>query len=354
MLGWILNNFAVFLTIIVILVAIIVILVIFLRKKPTVTKVNEKKEPEPEKKEETPPPAEEKEEKPEQPEKITEMSEEEENDERKKKVDYESIDKKISEIDEQKKSQKKKLFQKRKREVTRVFEPKKQEVVQQEEVSEINEEEFLKSRQFVKSGKKISKLVSLPTEHNPEEVQEATEQAEVKPEEVVASPEESKPAEKPSRIRKREGYFDRSKRLRNSIEKNSFDDMFVSHISGDYLSIESDRHLTESKYSENLYKRTSDMLANSSAKVLISGEKEQEHVTTDLQALPSTSIKSDKDYMRDWLDKKRHEELYKIMNDSAQVEEEPAYVEEDNDTVNLDAKNLLVVSSVMKRKKFKK
>lgn len=275
------------------------------------------------------------------------LIDEEENSERRRNVDYNTIDEKVSEVEEKGGKKKHKLFEKRKKEVSRVFEPKEIKKVEKAATEEISEEEFLKSRQFVNSGKKkISKLVYIAPEESHEQ---DNAQLEVKNEQDANKSEPE--LQKPSRIRKIDGHFDHSRRLRKSIESDSFDDMFASHISGEYLTIESDRHLDEDRYSEKLFERTSQMIANSEGKVLVSGEDEHSHqILTGLP--PSTSIKSDKDYMRNWLDQKRHEELRKIMSDD-DVSNDNDEEDSSEEDLNLDSKNLLMVSSVMNRKKMK-
>lgn len=266
--------------------------------------------------------------------------------EQKIKVDIESINKKVSEVEEQEKQKHKTWKEKHKREVTQVFERK-----QPQEVKEYNdkdleerEQEFLRDKQFVKTSKKVSKIAYVSQKEEPQnEEQEQLEQFDSVQEHETEAP-VSKRKRYVRKPKEKRQYFDKSKRLSKTIQADDFDDMFKSHVSDDYLDIDVDRHLdVGDTFSENLFARASKMLANSGVKVSVQGEDEEE---------ANTSIRrNDKDYMQTWAENRRRDELARIMANEPIIKQDEELDEEFEDDVNLDAKNLLMVDSVMHRKK---
>ncbi len=283
--------------------------------------------------------------------KISEKSQDDSNQdeseiEQKIKVDIESINKKVSEVEEEDKKKNKTWKEKHKREVTRVFEPKKSQVVQEKDDRELDEREqaFMRNKQFVKTSKRISKISSVS-----EKYEDIIDENEILPEpeiEQTIEPETTKPTRK-RYIRKpidKSQYFDKTKRLSKSIEADDFDGMFKSHVSDDYLDIDIERHLNiGDSFSEKLFARTSKMLANSGVKVAIQGEEKEE--------LSNTSIRNDKDFMKDWAENRRRDELARVMANEPVIKSDDEQDDEfEEDDINLDAKNLLVVDSVLHRK----
>lgn len=228
--------------------------------------------------------------------------------------------------------------------VQKIYEraPKKEHTEESAEAkSSISEEELLQKMQFVKSSKKVSKLVK---NEDIEELQAVSE--------VIG---DMKDGEESSQIsqtllnltEQKHGHFDKSRRLHRCIQDNNFDEMFCSHISDSYLNINSDKHLkVDQDFESKLFDRTSKMLANSGAKVLV----DESTVDGDV----NTSIKVDKNYMKSWLEEKRREELANLISVSNKIEESESEdlfeVKEDE----FNARNLILGQVLMSRKKISK
>jgi hypothetical protein len=218
---------------------------------------------------------------------------------------------------------------------------------QKESQPEISEEELLKKHQFVKTSKKVSKLVKSDgaradeqQDANLNETGETNESDEHANQDVHAHA-----IEEISKAK--HGHFDRSRRLSRCVKDDNFDEMFSSHISDHYLNINVDRHLkVDDEFTSSLYDRASKTLANSGVKVI---------TKDDHSSGVAQKIGSDKDSMRSWLEDRRREELAKMMlNASAQDESNENVSTNKNDDLNLTAKNLVVAEMIMNRKKISK
>lgn len=223
---------------------------------------------------------------------------------------------------------------KKKPEISRVYERTEKKVEEHHEedfIPSITEDELLSKMQFVKSSGNVSKLTKFSTLEP--ETQEA-----LLSEEILVPVKEEPVSQKPE-IK----HFDKSRRLSKCVECNSFDDMFCSHIGEHYLNINTDRHLKlDEKFHKNLYDRAASTLANSSAKVdadVPRGSASAEGLTR-------------KESMKSWLENKKREELAKfaIAHESAA----PVIVDCEHEDINLSARNLLVVDSIIHRKKMVK
>ena len=228
--------------------------------------------------------------------------------------------------------------------VQKIYEraPKKEHTEESAEAkSSISEEELLQKMQFVKSSKKVSKLVK---NEDIEELQAVSE--------VIG---DMKDGEESSQIsqtllnltEQKHGHFDKSRRLHRCIQDNNFDEMFCSHISDSYLNINSDKHLkVDQDFESKLFDRTSKMLANSGAKVLV----DESTVDGDV----NTSIKVDKNYMKSWLEDKRREELANLISVKNKIEENQEDGIEELKEDEFNARSLLLGQILMNRKKTTK
>lgn len=224
---------------------------------------------------------------------------------------------------------KKKKLKKLKPEITKVYEKKKlksKEEKKPEELSPI-EEEFLKKMQFVKTSKNISRL-------KPYIQEEVIEENNI--DELTVPPiEESVVQEKKSR-------FDRTRRLSKMIKEGTLDDMFCSHISEKYMNMDDiSRHIRNcDEIEQKLFDRAAKTMANSESKIAISEEGK-------IQTL------SDKDSMKAWLEERRREELAKFVaanNENVGLDNGYEYEDIVQDDVDLSARNVLVVDSILNRK----
>ena len=230
---------------------------------------------------------------------------------------------------------------KTKPEITQVY---KRTVGQQKTSNEIKDEnnngvdDDLESRaQFVKTSNKVSKFIGLSDVVNQEEsemVQEGFSEMPV-----------SDFDENCDDCQKKVRHFDHSRRLSKMIQEDSFDDMLEAHISDKYLNINADKHLGVSPdFAEKLYGRAMNTISNSDIKVLVESETEEK---------PVEQIRNDKDYMKTWLEQRRHTELSKLMMESGSSSDEVLsddFVEEVKTDIDLTPKNIIVVDAVLNRK----
>lgn len=221
---------------------------------------------------------------------------------------------------------------KNKPEITRVYEKTEKKVDKtptEEYAPSISEDELLSKMQFVKSSNTVSKLTKFSSLEQKE--QEMLEGALVEYEEY-----------KPQEIKKEVQHFDKTRRLSKCVECGSFDDMFCSHISEHYLNIDSSRHLKiGDDFEEKLYGRAAETLANSSAKV----DNDVPRETVSAEGLTR------KDSMKSWIENKKREELAKF---SIVAGNQPDHyiVDCEHEDIDLSAKNLLVVDSIINRKRL--
>lgn len=208
---------------------------------------------------------------------------------------------------------------------------------------DISEEDLLGRMQFVKSSKKISKLRNLTDE---EKAQQKLLQETIVEEPFFTDSVSSEITESETKKPEKPKHFDHTRRISRCIECGSVDELFCPHLSERYLNINTDRHLRlDDNFEEALFARTTKMLANSGAKML----SDQDDDEYEENYTPSKSLKNDKEYMKEWLEKRRREEFAKLVVTNKPVEEE-SYTEDDIDDINLSVKNLLIARSVMKRK----
>lgn len=239
----------------------------------------------------------------------------------------------VSETEDKSKKKKKKL-RRLKPEITHVYEKKKLKTKEektedsQEEKSAI-EEEFLKRMQFVKSSKNISKLKPYtPKEEVVEE--EHIEELSMPEEECVFCEEKHKSS-----------YFDRSRRLSKMIKDGTFDDMFCSHISEKYMNIDDiSRHIRNcDEIEQKLYERAAKTMANSEAKLAISEDGKVQK-------------RSNKDDIMAAAEERKREALASYVTSNNEEYQQDDYDYEDliQSDVDLSARNILVVDSILNRK----
>ena len=204
----------------------------------------------------------------------------------------------------------------------------------------ISEDELLSKMQFVKTDKKVSKLVKT---EDIEELQAVSDTInELKDENGQVAQETLL-----NLVKQKHGHFDKSRRLHRCVQEDNFDEMFCSHISDSYLNINSDRHLKINEdFETKLFDRTSKMLANSGAKVLV----DESSVDGDV----NTSIKVDKNYMKSWLEDKRREELANLISVKNKIEENQEDDIEELKEDEFNARSLLLGQILMNRKKTTK
>ncbi len=251
-----------------------------------------------------------------------------------------------TEVAEDKEKKKVKIFkEKLKPKVEQVFKKEvselEQEASEEKETitSEITEEDLLGRMQFVKTSKTVSKLRTLSDEEKAQQL--ALEEAALSESVEQELFEEEKVPEKPR-------HFDHSRRLSRCIECGSVDELFCPHLSERYLNINSDKHLKiDENFEEALYARTTKMLANSGAKVLCDDDSDEEENYT-----PSKAFKNDKEYMKEWLEKRRREEFAKLVIKDGDTADYSGEHDEEPD-LNLNTKTLIMAGSVMKRRSAK-
>lgn len=200
----------------------------------------------------------------------------------------------------------------------------------------ISEDELLSKMQFVNSSKTVSRLVKN------EDFQKQDDDDFDIVHEHVHEGDGPCVVEELSKL-KNHGHFDKSRRLSRCIKNNDFEDMFSSHISDDYLNIDSDRHLNLGEdFSTKLYDRASKTLANSDAKIIVDdGDFDDE------------SYHEKKDTMKSWLENRRREEMARFMVDS-KSDESPSEESEDVESDEISARTLILSEMIMNRKRASK
>lgn len=242
----------------------------------------------------------------------------------------------VSESEEIKEEKKKRKLKKLKPEITKVYEKKKLKSKEEteekkEDLSQI-EEEFLKRMQFVKTSKTVSRLKPYTEEEMMQQIQqEQISELTMAEEECPICKEEHKSS-----------YFDKSRRLSKMIQDGSFDDMFCSHISEKYMNMdEISRHIRNcDEIEEKLFERTARTMANSESKVSVTEDNKINQL-------------KDKDSMKAWLEERRRQELAKyVKSNNEDVGTGDSFDYEDliQDDVDLSARNVLVVDSILNRK----
>lgn len=174
--------------------------------------------------------------------------------------------------------------------------------------------------------------------------------------EEIPQVQEQKPVElTPEEQRKQRysKYFDKSRRLSKYVSEEDFDNLFDSHISEQYMNINTKKHLNVGKkFNKSLYSMASYVLAHGEIKI------------TDDQEL---SIKSNR---KKWLKRKSKEEYKRMMSEGQEtddfmdeeIRQDEAVADYINDyyndeldgegilsAVNLDPQNMLKVDSVLHR-----
>ncbi len=241
----------------------------------------------------------------------------------------------VSKSEEIKPPKKKVKKAKTKPEINQVYQrtEKKQQVEEKTSDDGISDE-LLSKAQFVNTSKSISKFVGFASNKDENIGEDGLEINEGVIEEI------SKNCDDCKRI---VTHFDHSRRLSKIIKDDSFDQMFMEHLTDHYLNIDVDKHLRN--IDEKIFERASTMLSNSDTKVL---------VESDSSDIPAEKIKNDKDFMRSWLENRRLQEQ-QVMMSSSNNEEQIDEAKEKmivND-LKITAKNLVVASAIMQRKGMK-
>ncbi len=224
---------------------------------------------------------------------------------------------------------------KTKPEITQVYQR-----TEKKQVQEINKaddgisEEMLSKAQFVNTSKKVSKFAGFK-EDIPKEV--VADDGLISDETMDAITDNCDDCK---RIVK---HFDHSRRLSKIIKDDSFDQMFMEHLTEHYMNMDVARHLRD--IDEKIFERASEMLSNSDTKVLV----EDENI-----GIPVEQIKNDKDFMKTWLADRKRQEQASLMGSSQEEIEDSAINHITTNDLNLNVKNLVVASVVMNRKSLKR
>ena len=231
-------------------------------------------------------------------------------------------------------SKKKKVKKaKTKPEITQVYQRTEKKEVVNENVSDDGiSEELLSRAQFVNTSKTVSKFAGFNAEQK-EDVDDELISEEFS-EEISGNCEECK------RIIT---HFDRSRRLSKIIKEDSFDQMFMDHLTDRYMNIDVNKHLHD--IDKRIYERASEMLSNSDVKVLVDSEDSD---------VPVHEIKNDKDFMRAWLESRKTQQYESLLSSDADLKSEIATERFVNNDVKITAKNLIVSNAVMNRKGLKR
>ncbi len=224
----------------------------------------------------------------------------------------EKTDKNFEKIEEKEENSKTKLAKVSKVYVRRMADK----TAKTEEENDTKYEDLSNRAEFVKTSKKLSKFSSFKDEIK-EEVAE-----------LVA--EEIKDCEVCDEIKSR---IDHSRRLKDSIKDDNFDNLFAGHITDHYMNINIEKHLT-SKY-EDLFKRSEELVANGLNRALdVESQKKY------------NEIKNDKDKLRYWLEQTRTDGQSQPSNFQINA----------NQTQNIDLslKNIMLTDAILKRRKTNK
>ena len=233
------------------------------------------------------------------------------------------------------KSKKKVKKTKTKPEITQVYQrTEKKQATEEQKSDDGISEEMLGKAQFVNSSKKVSKFAGFKEDA----VQEQSSDDGLISEEMSSDIAED--CDDCKRIVK---HFDHSRRLSKIIKEDSFDQMFMEHLTEHYMNIDVDRHLRD--IDEKIYERASEMLSNSDTKVL---------VEDDSADIPVQQIKNDKDFMKSWLETRRRQEQANLISSAKEEYEEIALDRMATRDVNINAKNLVIASVVMNRKSLRR
>lgn len=233
------------------------------------------------------------------------------------------------------KTKKKVKKAKTKPEITQVYQrTEKKHIAEEKQVDDGVSEEMLAKAQFVNTSKKVSKFAGFA-----ESVQQETAADDGLISEEMAS-EIAENCEDCKRIVK---HFDHSRRLSKIIQDDSFDQMFMEHLTEHYMNIDVDRHLRN--IDEKIYERASEMLSNSDTKVLVEDSNSD---------IPVEQIKNDKEFMKSWLETRKMQEYSNLINSAKDEIEDRVLDRAIAHDLNLNAKNLIVASVVMNRKSLKR
>lgn len=243
----------------------------------------------------------------------------------------------VSEDVEEKKKQTKKTQDKP--EITQVYKrTEKIEVPEEKKSDDGISDELLSRAQFVNNSKNISKFVGFKnndlTESNNELLYDDGLISEEFSDELAGDCEDCK------RIVK---HFDHSRRLSKIIKDDSFDQMFMEHLTDKYMKIDVDRHLKS--IDQKIYERASEMLSNSSAKILVDDEDSD---------IPIDKMKNDRDFMKSWLENRKRQEQINLMAGMSDDIEDVVQNKMIMNDLRLNAKNLVMAEVVMNRKSLRR
>ena len=234
------------------------------------------------------------------------------------------------------KSKKKVKKAKTKPEITQVYQrTEKKEVVQEKTADDGISEEMLSKAQFVNTSKKVSKFAGFKEDTAPEEtfVEDG----------LISEEMGTELADNCDDCKRIIKHFDHSRRLSKIIKDDSFDQMFMEHLTEHYMNMDIHRHLRD--IDAKIYEKASEMLSNSDAKVL---------VEDDSSDIPVEQIKNDREFMKTWLETRKRQE-YESLVASAKEEYNDEMVDRIiTHDVKINAKNLVMASAVMNRKSLKR
>ena len=251
--------------------------------------------------------------------------------------------------DDQNKTKKtKKKLRRFKPEVVRVYEKKEYHKKEENKQIDLNEkaeeeQELLKNMQFVKTSRKVSrlKLNENIDEINSENlIENIDNNDEVLKENIELYNAEESETDNNSIGQESSHYFDKTRRLSKIIKEENFDNMFCSHISEKYMNMDAiERHIKNcSEFQEKLYERASRTLANSQSKVSVD---------------ENGKVKPLLENYKSELENRKRQELANMMlvsEEDDNVVSEDDLIENIHDELNLSARNILIVDSILNRK----
>ena len=236
--------------------------------------------------------------------------------------------------------QEKKKLRKLKPEITKVYEKKELKPTDEsknkilEEKSK-KEDDILKSMQFVKSSKNIERLKPLTAAE-----MEERERLRIEQEMLDEGLDQIDIFDEKIDLKNKSKHFDRTRRLSKMIKEDSLDDMFCSHISEKYMNMDDlEKHLRNcDEIQSKLFNRVAETLVNSEIRL-----------NNDVD-----SNNHEKSIQIDELERRKREKIASFISESNNLKdliieenELDDIIEED---VDLSAKNILIVDTILNRK----
>ena len=234
----------------------------------------------------------------------------------------------------------KKKLKRLKPEITKVYEKKELKPTDEsknkilEEKSK-KEDDILKSMQFVKSSKNIERLKPLTAAE-----MEERERLRIEQEMLDAGLDQIDIFDEKIDLKNKSKHFDRTRRLSKMIKEDSLDDMFCSHISEKYMNMDDlEKHLRNcDEIQSKLFNRVAETLVNSEIRL-----------NNDIDA-----NNHEKSIQIDELERRKREKIASFISESNNLKD--LIIEENElddiieESVDLSAKNILIVDTILNRK----